>query len=122
MSGTGFANPKDTGQLKERSVGWEPNIEEAFHMTSAILRSGTWRSRLRGSQRRRELDPGVFGKKFGVVSSLLGCWHANLSRPFGHGEMTYRSCLDCGARTPFNPETLTTLGKFYRSPAANPLG
>jgi hypothetical protein len=87
-------------------------------MTTAILRGKLLRSKGRSSDRRRVLDPGVFGKKFGMVSSLFGCWHDNLSRPFGHGEMTYRACLDCGARTPFNPETLTTHGKFYRSPVS----
>ena len=86
-------------------------------MTTAILRGKILRSKDLSGDRRRELDPGVFGKKFGIVSSLLGCWHENLSRPFGHADMTYRSCLECGARTPFNPETLTTHGKFYRSPA-----
>jgi len=86
-------------------------------MTTAILRGKILRSMDNTCDRRRELDPDVFGKKFGVVSSLFGCRHGNLSRPFGHRDMTYRSCLDCGARTPFDLETLTTHGKFYRSPS-----
>jgi len=86
-------------------------------MTTAILRGRL--TKLKGwRDRRQELDRGVFGKKFGVMATLLGCWHENLSRPFGHGKTAYRSCLDCGARTPFNPETLMTHGKFYRSPVS----
>jgi hypothetical protein len=85
-------------------------------MTTTILRGKIIGSKDYSESRRPVLDPGVFGKKFGMVSSLFGCRHGNLSRPFGHGDMTYRSCLECGARTPFNPETLTTHGKFYRSP------
>ena len=87
-------------------------------MTTAILRDRLLRFKGFGAKGRRVLDPEVFGKKFGVVASMLGCWHDDLSRPFGHGEMTYRCCLNCGARTPFNPDTLVTQGKFYRSPVS----
>jgi hypothetical protein len=85
-------------------------------MTTAILRGKLLSSPERTRSRRRELDSTIFGKKFGIVSSLFGCRHGNLSRPFGQRDMTYRTCLDCGARTPFDLETLTTHGKFYRSP------
>ena len=85
-------------------------------MTTAILRGTLLKLKGRSPDRRRVLDADVFGQKFGVVASLLGCWHENLSRPFGLGKMTYRSCLGCGARTPFDPETLVTHGKFYRPP------
>lgn len=87
-------------------------------MTTAIFRSRTSGSKTVSITKQRALDPDVFGKRFGVVLSLFGCRHGNLSRPFGHGEMTYRSCLDCGARTPFDPDTLVTQGKFYRSPVS----
>jgi len=62
------------------------------------------------------LDPSVFGKKMGFMAKLFGCWHKNLSRPFTQHKTAYRSCLDCGARKQFNPETLETHGKFYFPP------
>jgi hypothetical protein len=63
------------------------------------------------------LNPSVFGEKMGLMAKLFGCWHRNLSRPFTHQKSAYRSCLDCGARKQFNPETLETHGKFYFPPA-----
>jgi hypothetical protein len=63
-----------------------------------------------------EIDPFVFGKKSGVIAKLFGCWHDNLSRPFKQNKTAYRSCLECGARRQFNPDTLETHGKFYFPP------
>ena len=63
------------------------------------------------------LDEKVFGKKLGFVSRLLGCQHRRLTRPFGTGGTAYLSCLECGARKHFNPETLETSRSFYRPPA-----
>ena len=57
-----------------------------------------------------------FGEKISLVAKLFGCWHENMSRPFGHGKIAYRSCLNCGARKQFNTETLQTFGKFYYPP------
>ena len=58
-------------------------------------------------------EDGVFGNKLGLMTTLFGCWHKNVSRPFNQKNTVYRSCLDCGARKPFNPETLKTYGNFY---------
>jgi hypothetical protein len=55
----------------------------------------------------------LFGKKVGLLTKLFGCGHPNLSRPFSQGRLGYRTCLRCGARKQFNPETLTTFGAFY---------
>lgn len=63
-----------------------------------------------------EIDPSVFGKKAGLFAKLFGCWHDNLSRPFAQNKTAYRSCLSCGARKQFNPETLETHGNFYFPP------
>jgi hypothetical protein len=63
------------------------------------------------------LDEKVFGKKLGMVSRLLGCQHRRLTRPFGSGGSAYMSCLECGARKHFNPETLKTSRSFYSAPA-----
>jgi hypothetical protein len=64
----------------------------------------------------KEIDPFVFGTKAGLVAKLFGCWHDNLSRPFTQNKTAYRSCLECGARKQFNPETLETHGNFYFPP------
>ena len=64
----------------------------------------------------KEIDPFVFGAKTGLIAKLFGCWHDNLSRPFSQNKAAYRSCLECGARKQFNPETLETHGKFYYPP------
>ena len=64
----------------------------------------------------KDMDSFVFEKKIGLVAKLFGCRHKNLSRPFTHHKTSYRSCLNCGARKPFNAETLETYGKFYAPP------
>ncbi|MGI8555470.1 MAG: hypothetical protein ACR2LT_03830 [Pyrinomonadaceae bacterium] len=68
--------------------------------------------------RRRKQSPNrfVFGKKVGLAARLCGCWHDNISRPFVLEKTGYRSCLRCGARKQFNPETLETYGAFYFPP------
>ena len=62
------------------------------------------------------VDNKLFGKKVGIFSKIFGCGHPNLSRPFSRGRLGYRTCLRCGARKQFNPETLTTFGGFYYPP------
>ena len=64
------------------------------------------------------VDNNFFGKKVGIFLKLFGCGHPNLSRPFSRGRHGYRTCLRCGARKQFNPETLTTFGGFYYPPIA----
>lgn len=64
----------------------------------------------------KDIDRGVFGQKVGILTKLFGCWHENISRPFTQGKTAYRSCLNCGARKPFNTETLKTHGKYYFPP------
>ncbi len=59
---------------------------------------------------------GAFGKKIGVVGKIFGCWHNKLSRPFTNRGGSYRACLDCGARKPFDTQTLRTFGSFYYPP------
>lgn len=63
-----------------------------------------------------EVNKIVLGEKVGFITNLLGCWHPNLSRPFGDGKIAYRACLSCGARKQFDTETLQTFGKFYYPP------
>jgi hypothetical protein len=59
----------------------------------------------------------VFGRKIGFLGRLFGCYHKNLSRPFNSGEVSYRSCLECGARKRFDPQSLKTFRPFYYPPA-----
>lgn len=69
-----------------------------------------------GTTSENEIEQFVFGKKIGLVTKLFGCWHTNISRPFVSGKVGYRSCLQCGARKHFNPETLQTDKSFYFPP------
>lgn len=71
----------------------------------------------RKNKRKTEIDDFVFGQKIGVITKLFSCWHDDLSRPFVQGKTAYRSCLQCGARKQFDPETLETYGSFYFPPA-----
>lgn len=66
-----------------------------------------------------KVDTQVFGEKVGFLVSLFGCGHRNLSRPFSHKTVAYRSCLQCGARKQFDTQTLQTFGRFYNSPSAS---
>jgi hypothetical protein len=65
-----------------------------------------------------EIDQFVFGQKIGLITTLLGCWHGNISRPFINGQTAYRCCLKCGARKKFNPETWKTDRRFYLPPVS----
>ena len=58
----------------------------------------------------------VFGKKLGLLSRIVGCSHKNLSRPFVEEGIGYKTCLNCGARSPFDSVTFKTDGKFYMAP------
>jgi hypothetical protein len=69
----------------------------------------------------RELvDEKVFGRKLGFIARLIGCRHRNIGRPFGEGKTAYRSCVSCGARKPFNTQTLETSRVFYCPPVIQP--
>jgi hypothetical protein len=69
-----------------------------------------------GKKQNQQLDHNVFGAEIGVITSLFGCWHERVSRPFTEGKSAYRACLNCGARKPFDKETLETKDKFYYPP------
>ena len=59
-----------------------------------------------------------FGTKIGFFSTLFGCWHKDMSRPFTtKGKPSYRACTDCGARRKFNAKSLVTHGPFYYPPS-----
>lgn len=58
----------------------------------------------------------TFGAKIGVFTSLFGCWHKQLSRPFSDGKEAYRACLHCGARQKFDAANMKTTRRFYYPP------
>ena len=55
----------------------------------------------------------AFGQKLSLMTKLFGCRHTNMGRPFTQDKTAYRSCLNCGARRQFNPDTMETHGTFY---------
>ncbi|MCU1289034.1 MAG: hypothetical protein JWN60_1263 [Acidobacteria bacterium] len=57
-----------------------------------------------------------FGARIGIIGTLFGCWHKELSRPFTNRKSSYRTCLHCGARKRFDAENLKTFGPFYYPP------
>jgi hypothetical protein len=57
-----------------------------------------------------------FGDKIGIFAGVFGCWHTSLTRPFVSGDVAYRACLHCGARKPFDTESLQTYGSFHFPP------
>lgn len=89
-------------------------MKEVKYMANAIAINKS--QKLVGN--RAENDQTVFGQKIGLITTMFGCWHKNISRPFVNGKTGYRSCLQCGARKHFNPETLQTDKKFYFPPIA----
>jgi len=62
---------------------------------------------------------GPVGEKIGVMASLFGCWHKRLTRPMGDKDMSYCTCLDCGARKRFDTEEFRTAGPFYYPPTVS---
>jgi hypothetical protein len=84
-------------------------------MTAATLLNTL--QRLTHIRSRRVINPQVFGERIGLLTSIFGCWHEDVGRPFVEGKTAYRSCVKCGARKQFNTETLQTFGDFHCPPA-----
>ena len=80
---------------------------------TTILLNKFQRLAIRKAKQGKDINTLVFGRKMGLISKLFGCWHENLSRPFNYEKTTYRSCLQCGARKQFDPDTFKTVGNFY---------
>lgn len=59
----------------------------------------------------------LFGEQIGIFGSLFGCWHKRLTRPITSRSVTYRACIDCGARKAFDPQEFHTTGPFYYPPS-----
>jgi hypothetical protein len=68
------------------------------------------------SSQESHVEAEVFGREVGLITRLIGCYHRQLSRPFVERGISYKSCLHCGARKPFDPKTFESGGKFYYPP------
>ncbi len=66
---------------------------------------------------RRDVDP--FGRKIGLFTTLFGCWHKRLTRPFTSDKRTYMACLDCGARRKFDTQNFRVSRAFYYPPSVS---
>ncbi len=62
----------------------------------------------------------VTGTKIGIIGTLFGCWHKRLTRPFSEKNISYRACLECGARKNFNTQSFTMSGSFYFPQSVKP--
>lgn len=58
-------------------------------------------------------------RRAGLIGSIFGCWHRDMSRPLTRNGETYRACLDCGARRQFNPCTWELNGPYYFGPSSS---
>jgi hypothetical protein len=61
-------------------------------------------------------DEDSLGEKIGFLSNIFGCWHKRMSRPVTRNDVTFRSCINCGARRKFDMESFRTSGPFYYPP------
>ena len=85
-------------------------------MTTTFIASTFQRLGHKKANDRKVVDSTVFGRKLGLITRLLGCWHEDVGRPFVEGNTAYRTCVQCGARRQFDRETFQTFGKFYSAP------
>ena len=69
----------------------------------------------------KERNRDDIGTKIGVFGKIFGCWHKRLTRPFSERNVSYRACLECGARKNFNTQSFTMVGSFYYPASAKPL-
>lgn len=47
-----------------------------------------------------------------LLIRVFGCWHRNMSKPFGRDGKNYRDCLDCGARRDLD-DNRKMVGSYY---------
>lgn len=82
-------------------------------MTTTLLRNKFQALIPKKGEQTKNSNTFAFGRKISFMAKLFGCWHGNIGRPITIGETAYRSCLNCGARRQFNPDTMETHGNFY---------
>ena len=57
------------------------------------------------------------GRKIGLFTSLFGCWHKRLTRPFTTDKDTYMACIECGARKKVDTNNFKVSRAFYYPPS-----
>lgn len=85
-------------------------------MTTTLLKNKFQALIPKKGEQAKDSNTFAFGRKIGLITKLFGCRHGNIGRPITLGETAYRSCLNCGARRQFNPDTMETHGNFYFPP------
>ena len=71
----------------------------------------TWPARY---QVKDETRTGVFEPLKELLRMVArGCFHWHKSRPFTSGQMTYRVCVDCGARRRFDLDRWEVYGPYF---------
>lgn len=85
-------------------------------MTTTLLRDKFQALIPKKGEQKKNPDTFAYGRKIGFMVKLFGCRHGNISRPITIGKTAYRSCLNCGARRQFNPDTMESHGNFYFPP------
>ena len=98
-----------------RSISWNSRIAsrcfERSENMQAILEQNIIAERV--LDRTKE----AFGTKIGLLGTIFGCWHKEMTRPFTNKKGSYRACLNCGARKEFDIKSFKTLGTFYYPPS-----
>ncbi|MGD9563592.1 MAG: hypothetical protein AB7F88_01775 [Pyrinomonadaceae bacterium] len=56
-------------------------------------------------------------RKIGLFTSIFGCWHKRLTRPFTTDRNTYMACLECGARKKVDTKNFKVSRAFYYPPS-----
>ncbi len=56
-------------------------------------------------------------RKIGLFTSIFGCWHKRLTRPFTTDKDTYMACLECGARKKVDANNFKVSRAFYYPPS-----
>lgn len=85
-------------------------------MTKTVLLNKVQKLIQKSDEPTKDFNSFSHGGKVSLMAKLFGCRHGNIGRPFTNGETAYRSCLNCGARRQFNPDTMETYGNFYFPP------
>jgi hypothetical protein len=49
------------------------------------------------------------------LTRLFGCWHKKMSPPYTGEGVTYRTCMNCGARRQFDAGRGKMTGAYYHS-------
>lgn len=100
----------------EISIRRQEAVAAMKFMETTKMQNGTQGKEQEETKKNSKPRAKVFGRKIGLISRLIGCSHKNLSRPFIEGNAAYKSCLSCGARKHFDPETFESDGNFYYPP------